>query len=246
MAMDGETNTGSEKTYSVNLEGRYRTVRAIIGFLVHLFVRLDVQGEENIPVKGPYLLAVNHLHWLDSPILMVAFPYRAYVFAAATRRRHWFFGPLFNALDAIWVRRGEVDRQALRQALAVLRGGGVLGVAPEGTRSRTGTLQKGRSGAAYLAFRSGATILPVAITGQKEVFPPWKGLRRAPVRVVFGPAFQPPATAVEGGTSSADVRAFTDEIMYRLAALLPAEYRGVYSDVADKRPDLMTPEASRG
>jgi 1-acyl-sn-glycerol-3-phosphate acyltransferase len=130
-----------------------------------------------------------------------------------------------------------VDRKALRQALGILQGGGVLGLAPEGTRSKTGAMQRGRSGAAYMAYRTGACLLPVVASGQEKVFPSLRRLRRARVRVTFGPTFEPPP--VEGKASAAQVSAFSEEIMYHLAAMLPAEYRGVYSDVTDKRPDLL-------
>ena len=75
------------------------------------------------------------------------------------------------------------------------------------------------------------------MTGQEKVFPSLRRLRRARVRVVFGPTFEPPA--IEGKASAAQVHAFTEEIMYRLAAMLPPEYRGVYEDVTEKRPDLL-------
>jgi 1-acyl-sn-glycerol-3-phosphate acyltransferase len=229
----------SDQKYSLKPGTWYRVFRGIIGFILRLFCRLEIRGLEHVPDVGPYLLLVNHIHWLDAPTLMVVFPYRSYVFAAAKRENHWFFGPIFRSMDAIFVRRGEVDRRALRKALAVLEGGGVLGLAPEGTRSPTGALQKGRSGAAFMAYRSGAKLLPVVITGQKKVFPLWRGFRRAPLRAVFGPAFEPPPPSVEGRVSAADARAFTEEIMYRLAAMLPPEYRGEYADVVEERPDLV-------
>jgi len=230
--------------YSIEIQGRYRTIRAVISFLFRLLSRVEIQGLESIPDKGPYLLLTNHLHLLDSPALMMAFPYRAHVFAADKRRNHWFYGPLFRSLDAIWVRRGEVDRAALRRALAVLAGGGILGLAPEGTRSKTGAMQQGHGGAAYMAFRTGARLVPVVITGQEKIFPYLRRLRRATVHVTFGPAFDPPLTADPRKASGAEIRAFTDEIMYRLAALLPPEYRGVYADVAEKRPNLLAQAAT--
>jgi 1-acyl-sn-glycerol-3-phosphate acyltransferase len=236
MTMDENSTT---EVYSLEIRGWYRVIRAAIGFLVRVLSRLEVEGMEHVPDKGPYLLVTNHLHWLDAPVHMAIFPHRAYVFAASKREHHWFFGPLFRSLDAIFVRRGEVDRKALRQALAVLEGGGILGVAPEGTRSPTGTMQRGRSGTAYMAYRTGAPVVPVVATGQERLFPSLWRLRRARVKVVFGPPFEPPPAAVEGKASPAEIRAFTEEIMYRMAALLPPEYRGVYDDVADKRSDLL-------
>lgn len=236
MAMD---SNAADQLYSLKPGTWYRVFRGIIGFILRLFCRLEVRGLEHVPDAGPYLLIVNHLHWLDAPVLMVGFPYRAWVFAAAKRERHWFFGPMFRSLDAIFVRRGEVDRRALRKALEVLEGGGVLGVAPEGTRSPTGALQQGRSGAAFMAIRTGTRLVPAVITGQKGVFPLWRGFARAPVLVRFGPPFDPPPVLAEGKVNAADARAFTAEIMYRLAALLPPQYRGEYADVTERRPDLV-------
>lgn len=226
------------ETYSQEIGGWYRVLRGIIGFLLRILSRLDVQGTEQIPDRGPYLLVTNHLHWLDAPVLMVAFPYRTWVFAAAKRENHWLLGPLFRSIDAIFVRRGEVDRRALRRALEVLEGGGVLGLAPEGTRSPTGTMQRGRSGTAYMAYRTGVPVVPVVATGQEQLFPSLRRLRRARVRIVFGPAFGPPPEPAGDKASAAEIRAFTEEIMYHLAALLPPEYRGVYDDVTEKRPNL--------
>jgi 1-acyl-sn-glycerol-3-phosphate acyltransferase len=225
-------------TYSLEIRGWYRVVRGVIGFLLRVLSRFEVVGLEHVPDRGPFLLVTNHLHWLDAPSLAVAFPHRAYVFAAEKWERHWFLGPLFRSLEAIFVQRGEVDRQALRRALAVLQGGGVLGVAPEGTRSKTGGLQRGRSGAAYMALRAGCPVVPGVITGQEKVFPSLRRLRRAHVRAVFAAPFEARHLA-EGEKAGADLaHAFTEEIMYRMAALLPREYRGVYSDVGEKRPDL--------
>jgi 1-acyl-sn-glycerol-3-phosphate acyltransferase len=226
-----------EGPYSLRVRGWYRVVRSIIRFVLWLLARMEIEGLEHIPARGPYLMVTNHLHWLDPPVLAVAYPHRPYIFVAGKWARHWFYGPFFRSLDGIFVKRGEVDRKALRQALAVLEGGGVLGMAPEGTRSKTGAMQQGRSGAAYMAYRASVSLLPVVLTGQEKVFPSLQRFRRATVRVAFGPPFDPPPT--EGKASAAQAHAFAEEIMYRLSALLPPEYRGVYGDVVEKRPDLM-------
>ena len=242
----GGGRLSKSKTYSLEIRGWYRVTRTVVRILLRLLTRMEIEGLEYVPDKGPYLLLTNHLHWLDPPALMAAVPYRGYVFAAAKREKHWFFGPLFRSLDAIWVHRGEVDRKALRQALAVLNGEGVLGMAPEGTRSNTGAMQRGRGGAAYFAYRTGASVVPVVVTGQEYAFAMLKKLRRARIRVAFGPPFAPPPMPLGEKVGSAEIRDFTDEIMYHLAAMLPPEYRGLYSDVADKRPDLIVHYAASG
>jgi 1-acyl-sn-glycerol-3-phosphate acyltransferase len=237
--MTAEQNTLAQKReYSLKLRGWYRVVRGIIGILLRILARIEVEGTEHIPEAGPFLLVTNHLHWLDPPLLAAVFPYRPYVFAAEKWEKHWFLGPFLGSLGAIFVRRGEVDRKALRQALGVLQGGGVLGLAPEGTRTKSGGLQRGRSGAAYMAYRTGVPLVPVVTMGQENVFPSLRRLRRATVRVVYGPPFEPPP--VEGKASPEEVHAFSRDIMYRLAAMLPPQYRGVYADVAERRPDLFS------
>lgn len=223
-------------THSLEIRGWYRVARGIILLLLRILSRLEIEGLEHVPDKGPCLLVANHLHWLDPPLLACAFPHRAVLFAAEKWENHWILGPFLRSLGAIFVNRGEVDRKALRQALAHLEGGGILGLAPEGTRSKTGAMQRGRSGAAYMAFRTGASLVPVVAWGQEELFPSLWRLRRATVHVVFGPPFEPPR--VEGKASAAQVHAFAEEIMYYLAAMLPPEYRGLYKDVAEVRPDL--------
>ena len=232
-----KSTTTKTKTHTMEMGGWYRLWRVMISFLLRLLSRFEIEGLEHVPAEGPYLLIANHLHWLDPPVIMAAFPYRAYVFAAAKWQSNIVLAPILRSMDAIFVRRGEVDRKALREALAVLEGGAVLGLAPEGTRSKTGAMQRGRSGAAYMAYRAGVPLVPVAITGQEKVFPSIWRFRRARVRAVFAPPFAPPS--VEGKASAAAVHAFSEDIMYHLAALLPPEYRGIYSDVDEKRPDLM-------
>ena len=227
------------KSYSLAIEGPYRVIRGIIRFLLRILCRFEVVGLEHIPDEGPYLLVTNHIHWLDPPVIMAAYPHRSYVFAAEKWEVHWFLGPLFRSVDAIFIQRGQVDRKALRKALDILRGGGVLGLAPEGTRSREGGMQQGRSGAAYIAYRANVRLVPVVTTGQEHLFSSLRRLRRQRVRVGFGPPFGPPEVPSGGKASSSQAHAFSDEIMYRMAAMLPEEYRGLYSDIGEERPDLL-------
>jgi 1-acyl-sn-glycerol-3-phosphate acyltransferase len=235
-AVDADKPAG-DNGYSLEMGNWYKLVRGVVGFLLRLLSRLEIEGLEHVPDEGPYLLLTNHLHWLDPPALAVAYPHRSYLFAAEKWEHHWLLGPFLRSLDAIFVNRGEVDRKALRKAMAVLEGGGVLGMAPEGTRSKTGGLQRGRSGAAYMAYRTGVRLVPTAITGQEQVFTSLRRFRRATIHVVFGPPFAP--APVEGKATAVQVHEFAEEIMYRMASLLPAEYRGVYGDIEEKRPDLV-------
>ena len=150
--------------------------------------RLDVRGAEHVPADGPVLLAGNHSGFLDGPLVFLVAPRPAALLA----KSEIFAGlgaRVFGWLGLIPVHRGLADRDALRAGLAVLAGGGALGVFPEGTRG-SGQLEQVSDGLAYLALRSGAAVVPIAVVGTAAAWP--RGARvprpRAPVRVVFGPA----------------------------------------------------------
>jgi 1-acyl-sn-glycerol-3-phosphate acyltransferase len=205
----------------------YRVIRAIVNLLLDLLVRREYVGLENFPDEPPYILATNHLSVFDSPLLLTACPHTIRAFAAAKHKRNPIYAPLLAMMGSIWVRRGEVDRKALREALDVLKGGGVLGMAPEGTRARgTYALQEGKTGPAYLATRADVPIVPVGLTGTEQVKHNLPRLRRTPVRIVVGKPFRLPESGrVRGQT----LHKYTELIMRRIAELLPEEYRGVYA-----------------
>ena len=134
----------------------------------------------------------------------------------------WFVREM---LDAIWVTRGAGDEAALAQAIAVVRAGGALAINPEGTRSRTGVLQKGQSGAAFIASAAGAPVLPVVAYGHERLAQRLGRLSRPTVHVRVGfPLWLPVATTAD------ELGRNTTRIMQALAGLLPMEYRGVYAD----------------
>jgi 1-acyl-sn-glycerol-3-phosphate acyltransferase len=204
-----------------------RLVRGFLKFLLGLLSRYEVRGLKNLPDHGPLILAGNHLHVLDLPAIYVALPYRAVVLAAA-KYEGTLRGHFLRSLGAIFVRRGEVDRRALKLCLEVLRGGGVLGMSPEGTRSSTGAMQEARTGIAFLAYRTEARIVPVALTGTELILSELRRFRRAKVTVTFGKEIRMPP--VSGRASRDDLVRGTALFMRELAAMLPERYRGVYAD----------------
>ena len=137
----------------------YRFLQRVIWLVVRVIVRPDVTGFEHVPLSGPLIVSCNHLHALDIPAVGLVIPRWQAVFAADKWRGKLGGWILEHGTRVIYVARGEADREAMNQALEVLRAGGALAVAPEGTRSRTGGLQQGRDGAVYLASRTGATII---------------------------------------------------------------------------------------
>lgn len=204
----------------------YRILRVIAIIVAGLTTRRKLIGAENIPSEPPYLLATNHLSAFDIPLLSAVFPHAVRALAAIEHRSNPLFAPILAASGAIWVRRGEVDRRALRKALAVLERGEVLGVAPEGTRAdESHALQEGKAGVAFVATRTDVPIVPVGIAGTEKIKSSLPRLQRPEVRVAIGESFRLPES---GHVRSEKLREYTDLIMHRIAELLPEEYRGVY------------------
>ena len=215
----------------------YRLLQSVVRGVLRLLCRFEVRGIEHVPTQGPFLLVSNHLHSLDIPVIGATLPHRSVAFAARKWEHIPVAGWLLRTLgDAIFVYRGEVDRHALRQALAVLENGGILTVAPEGTRSDTGALQEGKEGIAYLALRAKVALVPVVSYGQEKVFSSLRRGRRASVHVAYGPPFTLPVAS--GRTNRAWLEESTEHIMLRLAAMLPAEYRGVYAELHREEPAI--------
>jgi 1-acyl-sn-glycerol-3-phosphate acyltransferase len=213
-------------TGQTQLSLHVRFARLFVQAFFSLLARIDVRGREYIPLTGPLIVAANHMHAFDLPVVFAVIPRRQTVFAA-NKWRGKVAGWIMQAFaDAIFVERGEPDRQAIAKALEVVRQGGALGVAPEGTRSRTGGLIEGKPGTVYLASRSGAPILPVVVWGQERALQEWAHLRRAQIHVRIAPPMRLPSGSEHART--AELAAYTDELMLTLAGMLPPEYRGVY------------------
>ena len=185
----------------------------------------DIQGRENVPRKGPLIVASNHLSNGDPPVLTVAIPRRI----AWMTKAEWFktpiIGPMLRWGGMIPVRRFEADLQALRRAQHVLRDGGVLAMFPEGTRGGDKGLRAGEPGTALIALRTGTPIVPIAIWGTEHAKLPRDIFRRTRVHIRFGAPFR--LEAPKRFTRD-DVARGTETIMREIAALLPERYRGVY------------------
>jgi 1-acyl-sn-glycerol-3-phosphate acyltransferase len=194
-----------------------------------LLLRLEVEGVEKVPLEGPVILMINHVNFLDPFVTVASMPRPVTAMSKIENFSIPFWGFIFKMYGAIPVRRGEADRQALKQALGVLKGETMLLIAPEGTRSPTHALQTAQNGLAYIAHRSKAIIVPIAISGSPEFSRYARRLRRTPVHVLVGNPFflRADGRRVERDT----LTTMTTEAMYQLSALLPPTYRGVYADI---------------
>lgn len=208
-----------------------RFLRALIAVVVRITSVVDVGGREDVPESGALLFACNHLHILDALWLATALPRRTIFLVAEEFRHNLLVAPLLNVGRVIYIARGKADHVALGQALDLLGAGGALAVAPEGKLSRTGGLLKGRSGIALLASRSGAPVIPVALSGQERALASWRRFRRVAVHVRFGAPVVIPA----GPAAPHELEQYADRIMRALAQILPARYRGVYGAPDDVR-----------
>ena len=205
----------------------YRRFVLLVGDLLILVYckRYDVVGREHVPRSGGVIVVSNHVNNADPPMIQRALPRYLVFMTKKEMIRAPVIGFLVKAWGAFPVRRGEADLSALRAACQIVQSDEMLMMFPEGTRSRTGQLGEGHPGTAMIARRTGAPILPIAITGTEGIA--WPGVFFKPrsirhIRVVIGEPF---VLGKDGRANSEALRADTAEIMAHIAALLPQQYR---------------------
>ncbi|MCB0077489.1 MAG: 1-acyl-sn-glycerol-3-phosphate acyltransferase [Anaerolineales bacterium] len=210
----------------------YRLLRGTFRLLFRLLTRLDVRGMEQTPLDGPLLMTANHTSLLEGPLV---FAYTPRVPVSVLAKKEWEGTPIatfvIDHLNPVYVNRGEMDRKALTVMLRRLKGGEAFGIAPEGTRSESGSLMQGKEGAAYLATRSNAQLLPIAVWGHTELFSSLKRFRRPTVHLHVGEPYRlvddPDLSRQE------NLAAHTERIMVEIARLLPPELRGDYAHAVE-------------
>uniref|UniRef100_A0A7C1JMX3 1-acyl-sn-glycerol-3-phosphate acyltransferase n=1 Tax=Caldilinea aerophila TaxID=133453 RepID=A0A7C1JMX3_9CHLR len=201
----------------------------VIATLVRwLFLRLRVEGRENVPEQGGCIYAINHTMGPDYVIVGYASPRQVYYMA---KSELFTWNPLLTwlitAAGAFPVRRGQGDTQAIEQAVKMVRSGKVVGMFPEGTRSRTGKLQRGKTGVARIAMMAQAPIVPVILINSELVLRDLFRLKPRPrVTVRFGKPIDPTGDV----NNPEDVRRLTTRVMLAMAEMLPPERRGYYAD----------------
>lgn len=205
------------------------TLSSIVKLLIRLLTRTQFSGLENVPPKGALIIATNHMHYMDIPLLFIN-PIREDLTALVTTKyqHHWFIRWFCDTAGGIWINRDIADFSAMQAASKALREGKALGISPEGTRSQTAQLLKAKPGVVLLALKAGVPIVPVAITGTENAFRRIFTLQRPKLSIRFGPAFTLKPVSPEEREKK--YQEYTDEIMCRIAALMPEKYWGYYHD----------------
>lgn len=213
----------------------YRLLLATFRLLFRLLTRVDARGLENVPASGGLILASNHISSFEGPLIFSLVRRHP---LTALAKLEWKGSPIgrliLDAMKPVYVARGEVDRTALKETVRRLKAGEAFGISPEGTRSHTAQLLEGKEGLAYVAFQSGATVIPVATWGQEKLVSELKRFRRPVLHARFGPPLALPNDPALSRREN--LAAATEAIMLEIARMLPPDYRGFYAEKAAQLP----------
>jgi 1-acyl-sn-glycerol-3-phosphate acyltransferase len=186
---------------------------------------------DDVPNEGPFIVATNHINFLEAPIIYTRLAPRPVTgFAKIETWDNAFLGWLFDVWGVIPLNRGEADKTAIKAGLKALKEGYFLAIAPEGTRNPEGSLGLGHPGIVLMALLSGAPILPIVHYGHQNYKEDFKKLKRTKFHAVVGHPFH--LIKNDKKITSEIRQVMTSEIMYQISALLPPAHRGEYSDLS--------------
>lgn len=206
---------------------------------------VEVEGIENLP-NPPYIAAFNHMGWLEAVVLALYLPHSPCFMAKEEAFKIWPLGPVLKNLGFFPVRRGTVDRQAIRKATRLLQEGNVLAISPEGTRGRSEEreiLKPAKTGIIYIARRTGEDIpiVPIAIWGTEGILPLIEeknippsqrfSFKRAVIQVRIGQPYEEHYSLPAGRITSEQMKPLADGLMLRIRDLLPEKYHGYYENI---------------
>lgn len=206
----------------------YNALRAVFWVFTHMICRYRISGRENVPMKGPLLIIANHLSWYDPFLLGVVLPRRVWFFTKIEIFRWPFVGFLCRLTEQVPVNRGARDRAALEKGLTYLQEGKALMVFPEGTVEKQEQMIPPHTGTAMLAMRTGVTVLPIAHYGTRRILRSFR-VWFPNVDVKIGKPYIP--TLPSGVSRKAGLHFITEDMMTRIADMLPEEQRGVYAKI---------------
>jgi 1-acyl-sn-glycerol-3-phosphate acyltransferase len=209
---------------------RQKIFQKVFRFIIWLIADVDLIGLENIPDIKTFAIASNHIGRLDIGCVFAGLDQTEFILPLAEKyKKNPFTHFIGYMMGVIWLDRYTTDFKAIREMMTRIKQGGVLVIAPEGTRSKTGSLQEGKPGVAFLAAKAGLAIVPAALLGteDKVVVDNIKHLRRSHFKLIGGKSFVLPQ--LKSGSREEQIKAHTDEIMCHIAALLPEDKRGFYA-----------------
>lgn len=200
-----------------------------------LIADIEVRGDVSKLPKGGYMLASNHLGRLDSLVVYYVLDNDDLIHPLTDKYKKYWYGRLAGRIfNVTWLTRGEADMSAIKEFISRLKKGAVMIIAPEGTRSKTVSLLKAEPGAVYIASSANVGIIPVALTGTEDadVVARLKKFKRLKITITAGGDlyFPPDVRSVKGAERDKLLQDSIDEVMCRIAALLPESYRGYYRD----------------
>jgi len=213
---------------------RSTLINSTLGLLFRIFLRIDDKDLRRLPQNGPAILISNHTSNIEGPLFYIRLRPRPTIAMAKIELWKMFATRMImESWEAVPVRRGRLDRRALGRCTRVLQEGKFLCLAPEGKRSKDGTLLKGQPGATWFAADKNIPIYPMVQWGCRDIFQELAHFRRPKVVIKVGRPFL--VRTPEGHHAHSDeLQVMTDEMMYQMAECLPAEYRGYYSDLSKK------------
>jgi len=220
-----------------------RIINSVLRGVVRLTCRINTEELEKIPANGPLILITNHINILEAPILyLFTRPRNTIALAKQELWNHAFTRALMNWWECIPVDRSGMDREALNACFSVLDRKDILCIAPEGTRNRNGQMIQGKAGTGFIAFKKKVPILPVANFGAESYIQNIKRLRRTKITFKVGEPFI--IDTDKRRLTGEERQAVTDEMMIRIARLLPESYHGFYADRIDE-PFIFTKTIKR-
>lgn len=212
---------------------RLRFTRFLIRFLLRLLTHVEVRGTQYIPTTNNFIIAANHIGLVDAFMPFYIINNTNLVLLVGEKwEKLWIMRWLGRGLNFLFVDRFNPDLKAIREVIARMKKGEILVITPEGTRSKVGYLIEGKAGVSYLAAKLGYPLTPVGISGtyDEDFFRQLKRLHRPHIIVNIGAPFSLQPLPSEGQDRDEALKTDTDEIMCRIASLLPLEQRGFYAD----------------
>lgn len=209
----------------------YQLTVILLKLWTRLTCRIDAPDLHTFPATGPLIAITNHTGQIEVPMMFANLqPRKLTAWAKAEAFDNLFLKVIFGIWNVIPVRRGEADIKSLKIAVQMIKDGYIFGIAPEGTRNKTGKLLRAQPGTVLLALHSGAPIIPIVHWGGENYLKNLKSFKRTDFHIRVGKPFK---LNIEGVKMTSEIRQqIADEMMYEIAKMLPEEYRGEYRDLS--------------